>query len=209
MRLEVEALALRRGGRLLFENLSFAANAGAYVELRGKNGAGKTSLLRALAGWLPPASGAIRFPGLEEPALAMHVLGHGDGLKAPLTPRAHVDFWARLLGTGKARAAPNVEKTQVGNVLTFVGLSAAADLPARFLSQGQQRRLALARLFAAPRPLWLLDEPSAALDAEGKALLANFIAAHARGGGIVIAAVHEPIGPSPDHVIDLSESAAS
>jgi heme exporter protein A len=194
LKLIVERLALARGGRLLFDELSFEARAGAFIEVRGPNGSGKTSLLRALAGWLRPKAGRIQFQGVDEPALALAYLGHRDGLKGPLSAQAHVRAWTGLLSGDPLRCDA---------ALTRTGLSGAKNLPARVLSQGQQRRLALARLIAAPRPIWLLDEPSAALDASGKALVAALIGDHARSGGIVIAAAHEAIAPNPDHVLEL------
>lgn len=192
----VEALVLARGGHVLFENLSFAAGAGSHVEIRGPNGSGKTSLLRALAGFLRPRSGAIRIDNVEEPALALHYLGHLNGLKGAASVRAHLRYWAGLLGG----------RLDVGRTLDLLGLERAADMPARALSQGQARRLALARLIVAPRPIWLLDEPAAALDAQGRAMLAELIDAHRAQGGIAVAAVHEPLGPTPDLSMTLGSA---
>lgn len=191
MRVDVESLAIERGGLRLFENLSFVAAPGAHVALTGANGAGKTSLLRALAGFLAPSAGRIRFT-VEEPAAHTHFLGHRDGLKGALEVREHVAFWRDLFGgTGDLKAA-----------LERVGLTRLTNLPARALSAGQSRRLSLARLLVAERPLWLLDEPAAGLDSAGKALLTELIAAHRAKGGVVIAAVHEPLG-SPDVTVTL------
>jgi len=187
VRIEVETLAIERGGLQVFETLSFVAQPGSHVALTGRNGAGKTSLLRALAGFLKPSAGVIRFDCGEDAPRHTHFLGHRDGLKSALDVREHVLFWRDLLGgSGDVDAA-----------LNQVGLAHVADLPARALSAGQARRLSLTRLLVAPRALWLLDEPAAALDTNGKALLTDIIAAHRAGGGIVIAAVHEPLG-TPD-----------
>ena len=188
----VESLALSRGDRVLFEGLSFASAPGSYVEVRGANGAGKTSLLRAIAGFLRPSAGAIHFENTDEPTLALHYVGHRNGLKANLSVRSHVRYWAELFGGG---AAPDA--------LERVGLAPQADLPVRALSQGQARRLALARLLAAPRPIWLLDEPAAALDAQGRALVRDLVEAHCAQGGIALAAVHEPLGLTPTHAVML------
>lgn len=186
--LRVEALAIARGGRLLFEDLSFAAAGGAFVEIRGANGSGKTSLLRALAGFLRPRDGRVAWEGVEEPSLALHYLGHLNGLKSAASVRSHLRYWSGLLaGDGDADEA-----------LARVGISRAAELPARALSQGQARRLALTRLIVAPRPIWLLDEPGAALDAEGHAMLGELIAAHRAQGGLILAAIHEPLAVAPD-----------
>lgn len=192
--LDVLDLTLRRGERLLVQGLGFDARPGAFVELTGANGAGKTTLLRALAGFVRPEAGSIALRDgsddldAESRAGLLHILGHRDGLKGPLDARAHLAFWCGVLGAGR---------DAIGAALERVGLAPIADLPARALSAGQGRRLALARLIAAPRPLWLLDEPAAALDASGKALVAAMVEAHRASGGIVIAAVHEPLGPEP------------
>lgn len=192
MRVDVENLAIERGGLRLFENLSFAAPPGAHLALTGANGAGKTSLLRALAGFLAVSAGSIRFAH-EEPSTRTHFLGHRDGLKGALEVREHVAYWRDLFGGDG----------DTGAVLARVGLTRVADLPARTLSAGQARRLALARLLVAKRPLWLLDEPAAALDTDGKALLVDLIDAHRAEGGVVIAAVHEPLG-APDLTVRIS-----
>jgi heme exporter protein A len=192
--LRVESLALSRGGRVLFEGLSFAAAPGSYVEVRGANGAGKTSLLRAIAGFLNPRAGRIVFDGVEEPALALHYVAHLNGLKGGASVRAHARYWARLFGDGgDAEAA-----------LTRVGLAGFEERLARTLSQGQARRLALARLLIAPRPVWLLDEPAAALDAPGHALVSELIDEHRARGGVVVAAVHEALGPAPSQSVTLA-----
>lgn len=196
LQLRVEGLSIARGGRLLFEGLSFAAEAGSYVELRGANGAGKTSLLRAIAGFLRPRAGRIVFAGMEEPVLGLHFVGHQNALKGAASALDHVGYWAGLFGGA------------TGDALERVGLSAQADLPARVLSQGQGRRLALARLLVARRPIWLLDEPAAALDANGRAMLAGLLETHCGQGGLVLAAVHEPLGPVAV-VINLGAPASS
>lgn len=189
-KIEAEGLALTRGGRTLFQSLSFAAAPGNLIELRGPNGAGKTSLLRAIAGLLSPTAGRIQFEDAEAPH-DLHLIGHREGLKPGLSAIAHARFWAALYGG------------ECGSALERVGLGRIYDLPARVLSQGQGRRLSLSRLLVAPRPIWLLDEPAAGLDAQGKALLDDLIAAHRAEGGIVIAALHEPLGAAPDHSVNL------
>ena len=188
-----DALAIRRGSRLLFENLSFAAKAGDYLEVRGANGAGKTSLLRAIAGFLSPSGGGIAFDNVEEPALWLHYVGHLNGLKGNVSPRAHMRYWAGLFGGGGS----------IDDAASKLGVLALLDLPARVLSQGQQRRVALTRLLIAPRAVWLLDEPGAALDSAGRGIVADIISSHCAGGGVVLAAVHEPLGPTPAHIITV------
>lgn len=189
----VEALTLARGDRVLCEGLSFAAGAGDYVELRGPNGSGKTTLLRALAGYVRPRAGAIAIAGAEEAPLALHYVGHLNGLKGAASVRAHLRYWRGLFsGAGDEGAA-----------LDALGLAGQADLPARVLSQGQARRLALARLALAPRPIWLLDEPAAALDTAGREMLHGLIARQRAAGGLVLAAVHEALGPAPTQSLAL------
>lgn len=192
--LRVSALMLARGDRVLFEGLSFEAGAGDYVELRGANGSGKTSLLRAIAGFLRPRVGQIEVGGHEERALALHYIAHQNGLKGAASVWSHLRYWAGLF------AAPGGELF----AMECLGLSRQRDLPARVLSQGQARRLALARLVIANRPIWLLDEPAAGLDAQGRELINELIASHRAQGGLVLAAVHEPLGPSPTQTVALS-----
>jgi heme exporter protein A len=199
--LRVEALSLSRGPRVLFENLSFAAASGAYVEVQGSNGSGKTSLLRALAGLLRPRSGVIAFDGVEEPTLATHYLGHDNGLKREASVRDHVRYWEGLFGVSYAATRETAAAEKIG--LAAFGLHKQAELPVRVLSQGQARRLALMRLHIAPRPIWLLDEPAAGLDADARIQLAEFIQSHCVHGGIAIAAMHEPLGLEPAQVITI------
>ena len=188
--LTAEKLACTRGDRKLFDGLSFRVSAGQALAGEGANGAGKTSLLRMLAGFLAPTAGRIVLKSAqaeihesEERGKTIGWLGHQDGLKPQLTVREQLDFFARLHG------AP----AEAG-VLKQVGLERQAELPCRYLSAGQRRRLALARLLASDRPVWLLDEPFAALDASGQALVAQLMARHCGHGGIIIAATHEPLG---------------
>lgn len=193
--LRVEALTLSRGGRALFEDLSFAADPGAYVEVQGSNGSGKTSLLRAIAGLLRPRSGVIAIDGVDEPSIALHYIGHANALKREAKVREHLHYWAGLFG-----GAPSEDFAS-----KMLDLGRVLNLPVRVLSQGQARRLALARLIVAPRPIWLLDEPAAALDASGKAVLNELIASHRASGGIVVAAVHEPLGAPPSQTLRVSQ----
>jgi heme exporter protein A len=193
--LSVEALALARGDRLLFEQLSFNSARGDCIEVRGPNGAGKISLLRAVAGFLRPHAGRIRFDGAAEPATALHFVGHLNGLKGAASVASHLRYWKGLLGA---------EDADCKQVLDRVELLRQADLPARALSQGQARRIALARLLIAPRPIWLLDEPAAGLDTTGKAMLTELVERHLRAGGQVITALHEPLGLAPTQTLTLA-----
>lgn len=189
--IRVEALSLSRGGRVLFEGLSFAAASGGYVEVQGSNGSGKTSLLRAMAGLLRPRAGTIAFDGVEDPATALHYFGHANALKREASVREHLKYWAGLFG-GAASEDFVAQTLELARVMA---------LPVRVLSQGQARRLALARLIVAPRPVWLLDEPAAALDDAGKAVLNALIASHRANGGVAVAAVHEPLGADAPQIV--------
>ncbi len=192
---EAKALACERGGRIVFRDLNFVAGSGDVLIVEGPNGAGKTSLLRMIAGLLPAAAGTLNFRSrrgdvtdAEERGRFIGWLGHHDGVKAQLTVAENARFAASLYGAREGIAA----------ALDRVALSRIADLPGQYLSAGQRRRLALARLMLCNRPVWLMDEPLAALDAAGKRLAAELIAAHCAGGGIAIAATHEPLGlPGP------------
>jgi heme exporter protein A len=183
------ALACRRGERLIFRGLDFALPPGGALVLLGPNGSGKSSLLRLMAGLTPPAAGTLAWDGIElredraTHRARLHFIGHSDALKPVLSARETLDFWARM------RGVPG----DVAPALARFGLAAAADLPCRYLSAGQRRRLALARLVAAPAPLWLLDEPLTSLDAEAAAQLLAAIAAHRQSGGRVVLSTHAPI----------------
>ena len=193
MRLSAENLSLERGGRRLFAGLSFTAGAGEALVVTGPNGAGKSSLLRAIAGFLPLGEGRVTFEGgeLEE---CVHYLGHADALKSALTAAENLSFWAALLGGTRGLVAP---------ALARLGLPHVADFPVRALSAGQKRRVALARLLVAPRPLWLLDEPTTALDVSAQALFADVMREHLAQGGIIVAATHAPLGLAATREIRL------
>lgn len=188
MRLTAQGLKCVRGGRNIFSDLDFAVPAGQALAVTGINGAGKSSLLRIMAGLLPAADGVIRLEG-GEPELALaeqaHYLGHRDALKPALTVLENLDFWREFLGGEAIDGSASLET---------VGLGHAAHLPAAFLSAGQRRRLSLARLIAVNRPVWLLDEPTSALDTSGQAMVASLMSAHLRSGGIILAATHGPLG---------------
>lgn len=185
--LSVQNLTAIRGGRVLFRNLSFRVEAGGALAVEGPNGAGKTSLLRILAGFLAPESGAVRFGAVEEGEERGKLagwLGHQDAVKPQMTVREMLSFIARLY-----RSSGSIDEA-----MEAVALSRLADLPGQYLSAGQKKRVALARLKLCGRPVWLMDEPLASLDAAGKKAAADLIAAHCAGGGIAIIATHEPAG---------------
>lgn len=192
----VSALTVSRGERVLFRDLCLTVAPGEAVALTGANGAGKTSLLRALAGLIRPDAGEIAFADAE-PAEArarhIHWLGHLDGLKGARRAGDELAFQARWAGAGPDGIAAAVD---------VLALEPLLDLEVRKLSAGQRRRLAFARLIAAPRPLWLLDEPFAPLDVRWRAALGLLMQAHLDKGGGIIAAVHDPL-PVPARPIDL------
>ncbi len=186
VRFYAENISLTRYGRVLCHELSFSLKTGEGVMITGANGAGKTSLLCAAAGLLPLASGRIGFAADEashkKTGLPFHYIAHANGLAAGLSVFETLDFYSQLLG-GKRLAAK-----EFARLLDFWTLAAQADDDVARLSAGQARKLALARLHLAPAPLWLLDEPAAALDAEGQAVLARACAAHRHNGGLILAA---------------------
>jgi len=195
--LTAEKLTVQRGSRRLVEGLSFTVKAGQALALEGANGAGKTSLLRLIADFLPAAAGAVtllqdgrEISEPEERGRFVGWLGHHDALKASFTVSEQLTFFGKLNG----RSGDGTTLLEQAHLLEQIGLTRQAELPCRYLSAGQRRRLALARLLLTGRPLWLLDEPFAALDTAGKALVARLIALHCGQGGIVLAATHEPLG---------------
>jgi heme exporter protein A len=197
MRLMGADIAIERGGRRLFSNLSFEVASGEALIVSGPNGAGKSSLLRAIFGLLRLGAGAVLLEGGEAERSVgeqAHYLGHADALKSALTAAQNLDFWSALLGG--QNASPNTRETSPssGAALEQLGLGHVVDLPVHALSAGQKRRVALARLLVAYRPLWLLDEPTSALDAAAQLRLADIMRSHLAGGGIVVAATHAPLG---------------
>ena len=186
MQLVADNIACMRGGREVFARLSFAVGGGEALLVTGRNGAGKSSLLRVIAGLVRLSGGGLTLEGGADAPVGeqVHYLGHQDAVKPALSVLENLSFWTGYLGGG-------------GNPLTALktmGLGALADLPAAYLSAGQKRRLSIARLIAAKRPIWLLDEPTSALDAPSQATLIKLMRAHLRGRGLIIAASHGPIG---------------
>ncbi|HXV00323.1 MAG TPA: heme ABC exporter ATP-binding protein CcmA [Caulobacteraceae bacterium] len=186
--LRLKNLSVARGGRVLFEGLSSRVAAGEALAVTGPNGSGKTSLLRAVAGLLQPLAGEVVFEGAFEVSevrrRACHLVGHQDGLKSDRTAYEELLFQARWGGADETAALAAAER---------LGLTRQLGLETRRLSAGQKRRLALARLIAASRRLWLLDEPLAPLDAGGRTLMGEAMAEHMAAGGLILAAVHDPL----------------
>ena len=204
--LVAEGLACRRGERLVFEGLDCRLRCGGALILTGSNGSGKSSLLRLFATLLSPAAGELLWGGVPVGRDAsryralVHYVGHLDATKPTLTPREMLGFWAALRGT----AAPAIDEA-----LAAFGLGGVGERPCGWLSAGQRRRLALARLVAARSPIWLLDEPTAALDSDGEARLLSLIAEHRAAGGRVAVATHQPLALRDAVVIKLDDFAVS
>ena len=195
-----ENLTCIRSNHRVFSRLDFTVHDGGALLLTGRNGSGKTSLLRLMAGLGVPAEGAIRHRGVDclaDPAAHradIHYVGHYDAAKPTLTVRENLAFWVALHGGGNTEAG-----------LEAFDLTALAELPARFLSAGQKRRLALARLVALDASVWLLDEPSVALDAASLDALRELIAEHKRHGGAVVASTHADLGLADVLTLDVSQ----
>ena len=201
MRLLASDLGCRRSGREVFAGIGFSVGTGEALAIRGRNGAGKSSLLRMVAGLLRVAEGRLTLEG-GDPELSIgeqaHYLGHLDALKPSLSVGENLRFWSGFLGAATAT---------IGEPLATVGLAALADLPAAYLSAGQRRRLSIARLLAVRRPIWLLDEPTSSLDLAGQIQLAEFMRVHLASGGLIIAAAHGPIGLEGAPQLRLGEPA--
>lgn len=188
MRLSGEHLTCVRGGREVFSGLNFGVSGGEALVVTGRNGAGKSSLLRMIAGLVAIAGGSLTLSGGDgeaTPGEQAHYLGHLDAVKPSLSVSENLRFWTDYLGGDSAT---------ILDALDAVGLEPLAGLPAAYLSAGQRRRLSIARLLATKRPLWLLDEPTSALDQPSQEKLTDLMRGHLAGGGMIVAAAHGPIG---------------
>jgi len=187
MQLISENLACSRGGRQVFTDLNFSLPSGEALVVTGRNGAGKSSLLRMIAGLIRITAGRLGLTGTEDDATLAeqaHYLGHQDAVKPSLSVGENLKFWTDYLGA----------HGDINPALQAVDLAPLAELPAAYLSAGQRRRLSIARLVAVQRPLWLLDEPTSALDLPSQKRLADLMRSHLAGGGMIVAAAHGPIG---------------
>jgi heme exporter protein A len=187
MRLVAEALCGERGDEPVFGPLNFSLDAGEALVVTGENGSGKSTLLRVIAGLLPAASGSVRLEGAEDDqvASAAHYLGHQNAMKTALTVNENLDFWREFQGE------PFLNNDEA---LDEVGLADLGHLPFGYLSTGQKRRVSIAKLLVSHRQIWLLDEPTAGLDARSERRFAALMAAHLEDGGIIVAATHIPLG---------------
>jgi heme exporter protein A len=201
MRVNAVDLGCRRGGRDVFAGVSFQLARGEALAVTGHNGAGKSSLLRIVGGFIRPAGGRLWLEG-GDPELTIgeqtHYLGHQDAVKPSLSVAENLHFWTAFLGA---------DADKVEDALESVGLGAIAALPAAYLSAGQRRRLSIARLLAVKRPIWLLDEPASTLDAAGRSRLTEFMQSHLAGGGLVLAATHGALGLSGAQELSLDRPA--
>ena len=188
MRVNAVDLGCRRGGREVFAGVSFQLARGEALAVTGRNGAGKSSLLRIIGGFIRPAGGRLWLEGGDREltvAEQAHYLGHQDAVKPSLSVAENLCFWTAFFGA---------DAHKVQDALESVGLGAIAALPAAYLSAGQRRRLSIARLLAVKRPIWLLDEPASTLDAGGRDRLTDFMQSHLAGGGLILAATHGALG---------------
>ena len=203
-----QGLGCIRSERTVFAGLDFTLPSGGALLLVGPNGSGKSSLLRLMAGLLRPAAGTLSWDGA--PAVAsrethnarLHFVGHADVVKPALTTAENLRFWARLRGADANGQA-------LANALAAFGIGHLADVAGRFLSAGQRRRVNLARLSAVSAPLWLLDEPTTALDADGVKALTHALAAHREGGGMAVIATHGGIDAPGAETLDVGRFAVA
>lgn len=205
MKLVAENLQISRGEDVILSGVHFTLTSGQALVVEGPNGGGKSTLLRALAGLLPLDKGTITFISHEEFADAnlpdaLHYLGHDNAMKADISVRDNLAFWQTMNGTHHLRPA---------EALDLVGLSGLDDVPFGHLSTGQRRRVAIARLLVSWRPIWLLDEPTAGLDARAQAQFSAIMDTHLDDGGIIIAATHINLAVERVSHLDVGEYQAS
>ncbi|PLP56912.1 heme ABC exporter ATP-binding protein CcmA [Mesorhizobium loti] len=201
MRLIAENLSGERGGEPVFEDIGFSVEDGESLVVTGPNGSGKSTLLRVVAGFLPAAAGGVRIAEGKEAfpsvASACHYLGHQNAMKTALTVTENLAFWQRFCGEGRLG---------IGEALDAVGLGGIGHLPFGYLSTGQRRRAAIAKLLVSHRPVWLLDEPTAGLDKASEHRFTDLMSAHCAAGGIVIAATHQPLGLERAKTLEMGRS---
>lgn len=210
LQLLADNLVLARGSRVIIGQLSLAVAGGEALILKGPNGSGKTTLLRALGGFLRPEAGSVRLEGGDDErdlAEQCHYVGHLNGLKPSLSVSENLEFWSAYL---QPEAGPDERDLRIEAALSAFDLEALRSIPVAYLSAGQKRRASLARLVAAQRPVWFLDEPTVSLDAASVALLAREVNRHVAEGGLVVAATHLPLGleRARDLVLGRNEEAA-
>ena len=206
----VDDLTVDRGGRRVFAGLSFQLQAGHALVITGANGAGKSSLLRTLAGLISPAGGSMSFRGGDSEhtvAEHAHYFGHESAVKRAMSVRGNLEFWRDFSNPAQTEGFTPTTM-QPMEILELLGIGHTCDLPAAYLSAGQTRRLALARLFVSSRPLWLMDEPTSALDTASEAQLIGLMNTHLKNGGMIVTATHTELALSPVQPLHLSASIA-
>jgi heme exporter protein A len=207
MQLAADELAVMRGERIVFSGLSFAVSEGEALVLTGPNGSGKTTLIRIIAGLIRPAAGELRLEaGDAERTIEQHChyVGHRGAVKSSMTVLENLEFWRGFLARDSIDRLPGRD----GAALDAFGLLELSNIPAGYLSDGQKRRLGLARLLLTRRRIWLLDEPYASLDAASQGILDAVIDRHLRAAGIAIIATHQPIDVSSQRELRLGRTDA-
>ena len=194
--LTLKNLACVRGGRVLFSNLNLSVHGGQCVEVRGPNGSGKSTLLRLVAGLFPDYEGSVAAP-------LCFYLGHKPALGALLSPGENLAWYERAARGGGGWQQPGPRPT-VGDALSAVGMESWSEIPCGQLSQGQLRRVALARALVSTERVWLLDEPLTALDAQGRTLVGRLVEEHCAAGGAVLCATHQTLGCAEFSIVDLA-----
>lgn len=203
MKLTVDGLTCLRGGRVIFTGLHFTLERGQALAIMGRNGAGKSSLLRIIAGLLPLAAGTLGLEGGDSDlnlSEQCHYLGHRDALKPALSVMENLCFWHDFLGGERSDPQAALSATGIGHLIA---------LPAAYLSAGQRRRLSIARLLCVKRPIWLMDEPTSALDTNAQGVLAGLMQTHLDSGGLILAATHAPLGLARVNELALDRFAPS
>ena len=199
MKLVVENLGAERAGQVIFSQISFELAKGEILILTGANGSGKSTLLRVVTGLLPAFSGTVMIEGMSDedniPEL-MHYLGHLNALKPALSIRENLEFWQIYCG---------MPLMSIDDALAAVALPDIAHLPAGYLSAGQKRRISIAKLLVSYKPIWIVDEPTAALDKQSEKLFADLVADHLKQGGIAIAATHKPLGLAKTKSLNMND----
>lgn len=204
-------MAVERGERRIVSGVSFALGTGEALVVTGENGSGKSTLLRAIAGLLPCAQGSILLEGrkvwrgvdIDEDAPLgeqCHYLGHQNGLKAALSVNENLTFWQKFYG-----ADHGAQNLSVEEALEIVGMAHTLDIPAGYLSTGMKRRVAIARLLVSERPVWIVDEPTAGLDAQSTKMFTDISHNFCKGGGILVAATHLPLGLKKPKKLEIKD----
>lgn len=206
MKLVLEKLTVARGARIVISDLSLEVGPGGAVLLTGANGSGKTTLIRSIAGLIAPLSGRIVLEGGDSDrdlAQQCHYAGHANAIKANLTVSENLKFWQDYLN-GDA-----VSGDLVGEALAQLNLETLASIPTAYLSAGQKRRVGLARILMAKRPVWLLDEPTVSLDTASVEVISKLINAHTAGGGLALIATHLPLALTSPRTLHLTAASGA